>query len=310
MQNLNGKMVGQYELRYILGIGGMSVVYSGYQINLKREVAVKILSPQLALQPDYIERFTREAETAARLEHPHIVPVYDYGTEDGLTYVVMRLLTGGTLAQRMAQRAETSEPLPSLGELSTLLTQLASALDYAHSQGVLHRDIKPSNIMFDNQGTAYIVDYGIAKLLESTSTLTGTGVSMGTPSYMSPEQWRAEDLSPATDQYALGAMMYLLLTGEPPFKAPTPYALMHKHLHELPTPPQVVRPDVPDAVAHVLGRAMAKKAADRFPTCTAFSEAFGQAIQGSTGEPTNFFTMPVRSNELPAVPMTPISPGA
>jgi tRNA A-37 threonylcarbamoyl transferase component Bud32 len=290
IQNLAGQMLGQYELRELIGAGGMGAVYRGYQANLKREVAVKVLVAQLAQQPGYLERFNREAETAAALEHRHIIPIYDYGTQQGISYVVMRLLSGGTLADRLAQHAEQGKPLPSLGEIANVLEQLASALDYAHSQGVIHRDIKPSNVMFDNQGSAYLVDFGIAKLVEATHALTGTGATMGTPSYMSPEQWRAETLSPATDQYALGVMTYSLVTGKVPFEAPTPYALMHKHLNEIPTPPQVIRPDAPQAVNEVLNRAMAKQPGDRFPTCTAFAQAFESAIRGQSGEMTNFFT--------------------
>ncbi|HEX3050667.1 MAG TPA: serine/threonine-protein kinase, partial [Aggregatilineaceae bacterium] len=150
------RMLGQYELRELLGSGGMGAVYRGYQAALKREVAVKVLSQQLAEQPGYLERFIREAEIAAALEHAHIVPIYDYGTQQGVNYIVMRLLTGGSLTQRLRWRAENHEPLPSLREIADLLNQLASALDYAHSKGVIHRDVKPNNVMFDAQGSAYL----------------------------------------------------------------------------------------------------------------------------------------------------------
>jgi tRNA A-37 threonylcarbamoyl transferase component Bud32 len=309
IQNLSGQMLGQYELRDLIGVGGMGAVYRGYQVNLKREVAIKVLSPQLAQQAGYIERFNREAETAAALEHRHIIPIHDYGTQRGISYVVMRMLTGGTLADRLALYSEEHQPMPSLGEISKVLEQLASALDYAHSQGVIHRDIKPSNVMFDNQGSAYLVDFGIAKLIEATHALTGTGTTMGTPAYMSPEQWKAETLTPATDQYALGVMVYTLVTGRVPFEAPTPYALMNKHLHEQPTPPQVIRPDVPQAVNEVLSRAMAKDASDRFPTCAAFAQAFDKAIRGQTGEVTNFFTAPVRRKPVMTAPSGAFTPG-
>jgi serine/threonine protein kinase/formylglycine-generating enzyme required for sulfatase activity len=293
IHNLAGQTLGQYELRELLGAGGMGAVYRAYQPGLQRAVAVKVLSPSLAEQAGYIERFTREARTAAALEHAHIVPVYDYGTQRDISYVVMRLLPGGALSERLEQRVGSDKPLPSLGETAELLKQVASALDYAHSQGVIHRDIKPSNIMFDSQGGAYLVDFGIAKLAEATSQLTGSGVAMGTPSYMAPEQWRAEQIGPATDQYALGAMIYTLVTGKVPFEAPTPYALMHKHLNEMPTPPHVMRPDVPHEIALVLERAMAKRPQDRFPTCTAFAQAFDSAVRGKTGEQTAYFTSPV-----------------
>ncbi|HEX3049416.1 MAG TPA: serine/threonine-protein kinase, partial [Aggregatilineaceae bacterium] len=290
VENLVGQSFGQYELRDLLGVGGMGAVYRGYQKNLERVVAIKVLSAALAGEPGYLERFYREAKMAASLEHNHIVPVYDYGTQRDLSYVVMRLLSGGTLAERIIQQANKR---PSLGEAARLLDQLASALDYAHSQGVLHRDIKPSNVMFDNQGNAFLVDFGIAKLMGTASGLTGTGVTMGTPAYMPPEQWRSEELTPAADQYALGATIYALVTGRVPFEATTPFGLMHKHLNETPTPVQLVRPDFPEALNLVLERAMAKKPQDRFPTMTAFAQAFTGAVAGHMGEQTTFFTAPV-----------------
>jgi formylglycine-generating enzyme required for sulfatase activity/serine/threonine protein kinase len=299
IQSLTGYTFGQYELRELLGAGGMGAVYRAYQASLKRYVAVKVLSAQLAEQPDYIARFLREAETSAALEHPHIVPVHDYGTQQTISYVVMRLLTGGSLAERVAQRRDSAQPLPSLGEIAELLRQLAGALDYAHSQGVIHRDIKLSNVMFDNYGNAYLVDFGIAKLLHETASLTASGAVIGTWGYMAPEQWRAETLTPATDQYALGVMVYALVTGRLPFEAPTPAGIMHKHLNEMPTPPYAYRPDVPPALTAVLERAMAKKAEDRFPTCTAFAQAFDSAIRGQTGEVTDYFTAPLKRRPAP-----------
>ena len=305
-QNLVGQFLGQYELRELLGVGGMGAVYRAYQSSLQRIVAVKVLRPELTAEPGYVERFTREARTSAALEHPHIVHIYDYGTQADISYLVMQLLEGGSLAERIAQRAGTEHPLPSLGEIAELLRQVGSALDYAHSQGVVHRDIKPSNILFDNHGNAYLVDFGIAKLLEATATgLTGTGAVVGTFAYMAPEQWRAEPLTPATDQYALGVMTYALVTGHLPFEAPTPAGVMHAHLNERPRPPRVHRPDVPDAVEQVIERALAKKPGERFPTCTAFAQAFDGAIRGHTGEKTAYFTAPIRRKTTGAALLTP-----
>ena len=293
VHNLTGQTLGQYELHELLGAGGMGAVYRAYQRNLKRDVAFKVLSAQLAEQPDYIARFMREAETSAILEHPHIVPIYDYGVQQDVIYVTMRLLTGGSLAERVAQRRNSAQPLPSLGEVADLLKQVAGALDYAHSQGVIHRDIKLSNVMFDNHGNAYLVDFGIAKLLLETTGLTASGAVVGTWSYMAPEQWRSETLSPATDQYALGVMIYALVTGHLPFEAPTPAGVMHKHLNEMPTPPQTFRPEISASIATVLNRAMAKRSADRFPSVKAFAQAFEEVIRGQPGEPTRYFTAPL-----------------
>jgi hypothetical protein len=296
IQNLTGQTLGQYELQQLLGFGGMGVTYRAHQKSLERDVAVKVLGAALASESGYIERFYREAKTAASLEHGHIVPVYDYGVQGDISYVVMRLLPGGSLEDRIKQHQENNQAPPSLGEVSVLLNQLASALDYAHARGVIHRDIKPANIMFDTQGTAYIVDFGIAKLMESTTSFTATGTPMGTPLFMPPEQWRSEDLTPAADQYALAVTVYSLLTGgQLPFEATTPYGMMHKHLNEDPIPPHERRPDIPPALNGVLARAMHKTPAERYPTVTAFAEAFKEAIVGQTGEMTNFFTAPVRS---------------
>ncbi len=296
INNLSGQKLGQYEIRDLLGTGGMAAVYRAYQPTLNREIAIKVLAPNLVGQQEYRSRFYREARTAAALEHAHIVPIHDFGSEGDISYVVMRLLTGGSLEQRINQRRAASQPLPALKEISRLLSQVASALDYAHSQGVIHRDIKASNIMFDQHGSAFIVDFGIARLLEVTSQMTNTGVTMGTPSYMPPEQWRSEEITPAVDQYALGVLIYILLTGDLPFKAATPYGLMHKHLHETPTPPQVLRAEVPAAVTDVLQRAMSKQPEDRYMTIRHFAEDFAAAISGTDEKSTQFFTyqMPVR----------------
>ncbi len=296
IEDLSGSSLGAYELIEKLGAGGMGVVYRGYQSSLNRDVAVKVLPPTLALSAGYVERFNREAQTAASLEHKHIVPIYDYGTQRGASYIVMRLLTGGSLEERIRQRAGHRNPLPSLEETAKLLDQVASALNYAHRREVVHRDIKPSNVMFDDEGDAYVADFGIAKLLGATSALTGTGMSLGTPNYMAPEQWRGEDISPATDQYALGALAYVLVTGRPPFDATTPYALMHKHLKEIPTPPHEWRPGAPPAIRPVLERAMAKQPEDRYPTVTDFSHAFSQAVGGTQEESTQFYTFRLRGS--------------
>ncbi|MDX2075312.1 MAG: protein kinase [bacterium] len=291
--NLKGQMLGQYELRELLGVGGMGSVYRGFQTALKREVAVKVLPSTLAQQPGYIERFTREAETSAALEHPHIVPIVDYGTQRGISYVVMRLLTGGTLAERINQAQADNRGLPSLGETAKLLRELASALDYAHNRGVIHRDIKTSNVMFDNQGNSYLVDFGIAKLMNATNKLTGTGMAVGTPTYMAPEQWSGDEVFPATDQYSLGVLAYIAVTGREPFEATTPFQLLNKHLHEMPTPLTILRTDLPPALDLVLARALAKDPKARFQSCTAFAQAFESAIEGQKGGETNFFVFKV-----------------
>jgi len=290
VENLVGQTLGQYQLRQLLGIGGMGAVYRAFQANLKREVAIKVLPASLARQPGYIERFNREAEIAASLEHAHIVPVYDYGTQNDISFVVMRLLTGGSLADRLQYRTSG----PSLHEVASILQHLAAALDYAHSKNVIHRDIKANNVMFDEQGSAFLVDFGIAKLLNVTSGLTGTGVAMGTPSYMSPEQWRGDQIGPAADQYALGVLTYAMVTGgRMPFEADTPYALMHKHLNEEPTPPQTFRSDLPTSVQLVMKQVMAKDPENRYPSVGAFAAAFTTSLRDIEPKSTGFFQTPL-----------------
>lgn len=277
-----GYRLGQYRIEDLLGSGSMGTVYRGYQLNLKREVAIKLLPAAFAAQKEYRERFTREAEIVARLEHAHIVPIYDFGVQDSLAYIVMRLLTGGTLYGRMEQVLVQEKRYPSFAEVCTVLDQLASALSYAHCLGIVHRDVKPSNVMFDNQGVAYLTDFGLAKLADSSQDLSASNAISGTPSYMAPEQWRSEAVGPATDQYALAVLAYTYLTGKLPFEAPTPYGLMYKHLSELPTPPHHVHEAIPRAISQVLQRALSKDPAHRFKTITDFAQAFERATSEQT----------------------------
>ncbi len=306
--DLTGYRLGQYQLLQLLGVGGMGAVYRGYQASLKREVAVKVMSSRLLQDPDAIARFSREAEIVARLEHSHIVPIYDYGTEGTVSFIVMRLLTGGTLEARLRQQIAQERPLPSPVEVAHWLGQLADALDYAHSQGVIHRDIKPNNVMFDSRGDAYLVDFGIAKLLYASSILTSTGAAIGTPAYMAPEQWRAEEPTPATDQYAVAVMTYALLCGRLPFDAPTPYGFMHKHLTERPTPVRNFRPSFPAGLTTALERALAKNPGERFPSVRAFAQAIEEAAYLQPGRSTGFFEKPAADAALADKP--PVLPPA
>ena len=306
IESLEGVRLGQYELRKLIGTGGMGAVYRAVQTKLQRDVAIKVLSSRLTENPDYIERFNREAYISASLEHAHIVPVHDYGVEGDVNYVVMRLLTGGSLDKRIGYRNSMERPLPSIKELTRVLHQLAGALDYAHSRGVVHRDIKASNIMFDEHGNAFVVDFGIARLMETTSHLTGTGVAVGTPSYMSPEQWRGDTAVPASDQYAMGVMAYAMLTGQLPFDAPNPYALLNMHLHEKAQPPSRTRPELGNGVDPVFERVLAKQPTERYPSVTAFVEVLEAAlpaanVEGRLHEPTGFFTTTLPA-AAPSVP--------
>lgn len=309
-ENLSGRILGDnYEILEILGEGGMGAVYRAWQINLEREVAIKVLSVQLAANPGYLERFTREARTAAALEHPHIVPIHDYGTEGNLSYVVMRLLTGGSLAERIIYTERTGRQLASLPEIVEITQQLANALDYAHSKGVVHRDVKANNVVFDDQGAAFIVDFGIAKLAGVTNQLTAPGAMLGTPSYMAPEQWKSDNIGPAADQYALGILLFYMLAGKTPFRADTPFQMMHFHVNEAPPAITGLRADVPMQAQYVLEKALAKQPHDRFSTCGDFAAVFAEAIRTHSPrqERTGFFTTPLPRMSMEETLMTPSS---
>lgn len=282
---LKDQTLGQYELRELLGVGGMGAVYRGYQASLEREVAIKVIFSRWAGSDEYQERFIREARMAASLEHAHIVPVYDFGTENGMSYVVMRLLGGGSLAERIIHNQNNGLlPLP---EVARITTDLASALHYAHRRGIIHRDIKASNVMFDDQNTVFLVDFGIAKLASSTSQrLTDSGVKIGTPEFMAPEQWLNESLTPAVDQYSLAILVYLMLTGKIPFKGEQAYQFMHSHLYESPTPLVQWRSDLPASLMPILDRAMNKDPKERYRDVEAFAQAFNTAVSAHLGRGT------------------------
>lgn len=297
IDNLTGQTLGQYQLLSLIGSGGMGSVYEAVQSSLNRRVAIKILSRAAASDETYVQRFLREAESTAVLEHPNIIPIYDFGVDNGVTYVVMRLLSGGSLNERIRNAGQN---LPSLKEIAWLLEQLASALDYAHSRGIVHRDIKPSNVVFDDRGTPYILDFGIAKIMnEAANSLTASGMAVGTPSYMAPEVWRGEAITPAIDQYALGVVIYELVTGRLPFEGETPFALLVKHVNEPPAAPESFRPNLPAAAVEALNRALAKTPDERFPSALDFARAFAAAVQDVDEQPTGFFNATL-------IPLTPL----
>jgi serine/threonine protein kinase len=259
MNDLSGTTLGAYQLLDVLGKGGMATVYRAYQINVGREVAMKLLSPDLADEPEFISRFQHEAQLAAGLQHPNIVAVHDFGRAGSYTYLVMRLMEGGSL-----------EHLLNGGRLSSdrviqLTGQIASALDYAHGRGIVHRDLKPTNVLLDVSGNAALTDFGIAKLMvgDQITGLTAAGTVMGTPTYMAPEQWRSEPVDARTDIYALGVMIFQMLAGRVPFSSETPHGLMYQHLDAPPPPLRAIRPDLPLAVEPVLRKALAKHRQDR-----------------------------------------------
>ncbi len=270
---LVGQKLGQYEIRQQLGQGGMATVYLGYQPTIDRTVAVKVMPRYFLHDPTFLQRFEREVKVIARLQHPRIVPVFDYGQAEGQPYIVMAYMPAGTLTDRIRQGA-----LP-LGEVVRLVDQIAEGLDHAHREGVIHRDFKPSNVLLDKNGNAHLADFGIAKISESTAALTGSGI-VGTPAYMAPEMASEGLVSPAVDVYALGVTLYQMLTGRYPYQGDTPLRVMMAHATE-PVPDVLVdRPDLPPAVAAIIARAMAKDPADRFPTAGEMAQALRAAVEG------------------------------
>src|SRR5512147_2330826 len=245
MDNLQpGQMLGPYRIITQIGKGGMATVYKAYQASVDRYVAIKVLPSQLAESKEFAARFQQEARIIAKLEHPHILPVFDYGESDGVAYLVMRYLDAGTLKDRM----EAGRPLP-LAEIDRIFTQLSDALSYAHSHGVIHRDLKPSNALIDSQGNIFLTDFGIAKLLESASPrLTQTDAILGTPAYISPEQAKAMPVDRRSDIYSLGIILYEMVTGRVPFVADTPLAVILKQISDPLPPPSAVKPDISAAI--------------------------------------------------------------
>jgi serine/threonine-protein kinase len=268
---LLGKQFGSYELVQLLGRGGMAAVYRGFQASIDRSVAVKVLPAELLYDPNFGTRFTNEARTLAKLNHPAILPLYDFGEANGMPFIVMPLMTRGTLADRLK-----GGPLP-LSEVVRIATPVAQALEYANSQGVLHRDVKPNNILFDQHDNPYLSDFGIAKVMESNTNLTGTGI-IGTPDYMSPEQARGDALDHRADLYSLGVVVYQCLTGQQLFRATTPMGVIFKHVSEAPRPLRELRPDLPPEVEAVVLKALAKDPTQRYATAAEFARALSTAV--------------------------------
>jgi serine/threonine protein kinase len=267
MNNSVGQFLGRYQIVEQLGEGGMATVFRAFDTRLERDVAVKVIRVEKGADAQFLGRFEREARALARLSHPNIVHVNDYGDQDGVPYVVMDYLPGGTLKDKMGA------PMP-YQEAARLLAPIARALDFAHHMHIVHRDVKPANILLAQTGTPMLSDFGIAKILEEkTSELTGTGVGIGTPDYMAPEQGAGLKVDYRADIYALGVVYYELVTGRKPFRADTPIATVLKHMTEpLPRPRIFVR-DLPEAVEKVIFKAMAKKPEDRYADMAAFAGA-------------------------------------
>ncbi len=275
MNKLIGQHMGPYRVLEQIGSGGMATVYKAYQPAMDRYVAIKVIASHFVQDEMFLERFRREAQAVAKLEHAHILPVYDSGEAEDRPYLVMRYLEAGTLKDRMAE-----EPLP-LSEVNRVVGQVGSALDYAHRMGVIHRDVKPANVLLDAEGDAFLTDFGLAKMVESSAKLTGTGVGIGTPAYMSPEQGKGAKVDSRADVYSLGVMLYEMVTGRAPYEAETPLAVVLKHITEPLPLPRSVRPDLPEDVERVILRALAKEPDDRFQTAGEMVRELDAAVRAA-----------------------------
>ena len=272
---LPAQKFGRYRLVEQLGRGGMATVFRARDPEFDRDVAIKVLPEELLQDPEFRSRFQREARAIARLEHPAIVPVYDIGEEHGQPFLVMRFMPGGTLGQKLAKG-----PLPIAADLA-VVRRVSAALDEAHRRGMVHRDIKPGNILFDSYNEAYLSDFGIVKWSQASTTLTGTGM-IGTPAYMSPEQSEGRsDVGPPADIYALGVVLFQMLTGRLPFEADTPIGLALKHIREAVPQLTAIDPTAPAATQEVIERAMAKRPEARYPTAGHLARALEKAVSTS-----------------------------
>ena len=279
MADLSGSTLGKYQLQVRLGRGGMAEVYRAYQPGLERLVAIKLLHPHLAETEDFLNRFKREAQAVAQLHHPHIVQVYDFEIDGDQHYMVMEYIAGQTLKARLDELFTHGERM-SLLEVAGLFRVLLAAVGYAHAHQITHRDLKPANVLLEPGGRAVLTDFGIAKIIGG-ERLTSTGVTVGTPAYMSPEQGQGDSGDPRSDIYALGIMLYECLTGQVPYEGDTSVAIMLKHI-TAPVPPlRQVRPDLSPALEQVVNKALAKKPDDRYQTAAELWEALAATLDDS-----------------------------
>ncbi len=265
-----GQNLGNYRVIEQIGRGGMATVYRAFQPALSREVAIKVLPGFFAEDASFVERFRREAIAVANLRHPNILAVYDYGEQDDTAYIVTELAEGGTLADLLGA------PL-SVARAVALLRPVAAALDHAHTAGVIHRDVKPSNVLLRKDGTPVLSDFGLARIFDHSQRLTATGMAVGTPEYMAPEQAKENDVGPACDVYALAVVLYEMLTGSVPYSAETPLAVILAHMHNPLPLPREKNPSIGEPVQNVLLKGLAKRPEDRYTSAGALIDALVDA---------------------------------
>jgi serine/threonine protein kinase len=267
-----GENIGPYRIIAQLGQGGMATVFKAYHAALDRYVALKVLHPAFFEDQSFIGRFQREARVVAKLDHPNIVPIYDYSEAERRPYLVMKYIEGETLKARLARGSLNAN------EINQVVDSVGSALAYAHEKGILHRDIKPSNVLIQNDGTMYLADFGLARIAQAGESTLSSDSIMGTPQYISPEQARGDkDLDEGTDIYSFGVMLYEMVVGQVPFSADTPFSIIHDHIYTPLPIPRAVNENVPESVERVLLKALAKERADRYADVHSMVKAFKAA---------------------------------
>ncbi|MBN1430831.1 MAG: serine/threonine-protein kinase [Anaerolineae bacterium] len=294
--DLIDKSLGQYQIRVLLGRGGMSTVYLAYQPSMDRTVAIKILPREFLHDKTFLARFEQEGRTIAKLEHLHILPVYDFGEDDGIPYIVMRYLAGGTLADLIFGR------LPPLATTVRLIAQVADALDYAHGAGIIHRDLKPSNVLLDNSGNAYLADFGIARVVQAaqSANLTGSRV-IGTPPYIAPEMVKKDQkITTSVDIYALGIITFEMLTGRAPFHDEDPMKVLMAHVLEPVPSARAVDPKISPEVDEVVMRCLAKTPQQRYKTAADYAADLARAATAVQRSQSAASTTPAKPVDIPS----------
>jgi len=292
VEDLTGKQFGHYQVVAPLGEGGMAAVYKAFQPAMERYVAIKVLPRNMSSSDEFVERFRREARMLARLQHPNILSVFDYGEQDGYPYIVMPFVKSGTLSEALRDHPLT------FAEINAIISQIGAALAYAHSHGMIHRDVKPSNVLIDDTGNCLLTDFGLARMTEASIKITSSGAVMGTPAYMAPEQGTGAKIDHRSDIYSLGVILYEMLTGRVPYTAETPIAVVVKHIQDPLPSARKINPKLPESIELILMKALAKNPDDRYQNAEDLVHALQAAIS----------TMELEANVISRAPIVTAKP--